>query len=320
MSEDQIYAKVIADSVSPDGVRLTTIEGRLHRFVLAEMNTHRVISKNSASSRAIPFVKQVARVEKSPAVPVVFPAEQKGMQGGDEVSYPETALEHWLGGSEDAITTARNLASENVHKSIVNRVLEPYQMHTIVCTATSWQNFFDQRCHPDAQPEIRVFAEAVQAAMAESTPKRLVEGEWHLPYIDAEDWEAVRQEKIQDVRNLGRSMYPEMVKISAARCARTSYETQDGKRDFHQDLALYDRLTNRQQDAAFAHSPIHWSPLEHVATPWPSNRQSIGIDFRGFDGKWHDVPTSHLPLVGNLLGWRSLRTEVETITGSVTHR
>ena len=51
----RISAKVIADSVSPKGIRLVTIECQFPRFILAQVNTHRVFSRNSASSRAIPI-------------------------------------------------------------------------------------------------------------------------------------------------------------------------------------------------------------------------------------------------------------------------
>lgn len=328
------YAKVIEDSISPDGVRLTTIEGKFRRFVLAEANTHRVISKNSASSRAIPFEKQVAKIREDLAYPEVWATEQKGMQGGPPLdeTYEEMARLVWEDAADEAIAYAKRLRDlfhvddeinggepVKVHKSIVNRLLEPFMWHTVVFTATAWENFFSQRCHEDAQPEIRVFAEMAQQAMDESKPKRLVEGEWHLPYIDSEDYEAARH-----LVGLGESMYPILAKVSAARCARVSYLTHDGRRDIREDLDLYAKLTDRQKDAIKAHSPIHWSPLEHVATPWPSNRQDPGTApwFVPLDGdkKMIRPQVGHLPKVGNLLAWRSLRTEVETVRGEVTYR
>lgn len=300
------YAKIIADSISPEGVRLTTLEVRFHRFVLAEMNTHRVISKNSASSRAIPLAKQLARVKEDPAIPVVFPAEQKGMQGGEALADQDDARRGWVRAAKDAAKHAQWIGEMGVHKSIANRVLEPFMHHTAVMTGTAWQNFFAQRCSPLAQPEIRVAAEMMREAYDASEPQRLAEGEWHLPYIQTEDL---------DVLGGGIDLpasWALAAQASAARCARVSYLTQDGKRDIKADLNLYERLTTAD--------PPHWSPLEHVATPWGSNRQSLGLDFQTSDGDWLDVPTSHLPKVGNLLGWRSLRTEVEAQKGAVTYR
>lgn len=306
----QTSAKVIADSISPLGVRLTTMEVCLHRFVLAELNTHRVFSRNSASSRAIPVEKQIERLLDGPAMPVEWPSEQKGMQGGPPLSPSATfqAQSTWDAAMRAAIRYVETLRSlhpgkERLHKSVVNRLLEPFMWHTVVITSTAWENFFALRLDPDAQPEIRVAAEAMKRAYDESTPRPLAEGEWHLPYVEAEDWKALTK-----LVPIGKSMYPEMTKISSARCARTSFLTQDGKRDVTEDLGLYDRLVTDRVDKG---KGIHWSPLEHVATPWAANRQTSGLGVMGVDGKDLIINTDHLPRVGNLLGWRSLRTEVE---------
>lgn len=328
------YAKIIADSISKEGVRLTTMEVRFHRFVLSEFNTHRVFSRNSASSRAIPFEKQVERLLADTAEPVVWPIEQRGMQGGEPIDEyaRKQAIREWNSAAQSAVKHAYRLrglgpeADQKVHKSVVNRLLEPFMWHTAVVTSTAWQNFFLQRRHEAAQPEIRVVAnaayEVMQDAYEGSEPRRLVEGEWHLPYVEGEDWDAVQKWFSEDLSNLGKSIYPVLTKISAARCARVSYLTQDGKRDFREDLNLYARLTDRQQDSIHAHSPIHWSPLEHVATPWPQNRQTLGVDFFPLDSEEPlvQVDTDHLPKVGNLLGWRSLRTEEEARLGEKTFR
>lgn len=297
------YAKIIADSVSPEGVRLTTFEVRFHRFVLAEFNTHRVFSRNSASSRAIPLAKQIQRIETGLAYPVAWPKEQKGMQGGEPVSDEWYARQVWAESAQAAIRQAGLLSQmpveggeEALHKSVVNRILEPFMWHTAVVTATAWDNFFAQRCSPLAQPEIRVAAEAMQTAYNESKPMELGTEEWHAPYISEAEWASTMDSD-------------DLVKIAAARCARVSYLTQDGKRDTDADLTLYDRLVTAQ--------PAHWSPLEHVATPWPQNRQ-VGPLYWG-PGNVSQTSTDHLPRVGNLLGWRSLRTEVETEQGRVTY-
>lgn len=249
-------ADVIRDSISPLGARLTTIEVTFHRFVLAEFNTHRVFSRNSASSRAIPFSKQVARVMESPAIPVEFPREQRGMQGGDLLEGDELfdAQEEWLRARSSAVQHATVLADMGVHKSVVNRLLEPFMWHTVIVTATDWQGFWDQRVSPLAQPEIRVAAEAMlYDAYEKSEPTLVQHGEWHLPYIDGYDVEEARSrfEPHEVTENLKR--------ICCARCARVSYLTHDGKRDFDKDLELFWRLVKA--------TPMHASPLEHVATP-----------------------------------------------------
>lgn len=260
-------ATVIADSVSPAGVRLTTIEVTLHRFVLAELNTHRVFSRNSASSRAIPVRKQLDRVVNDPALPVEFGANQRGMQAGEPLTGADhdAALAAWLEARDHAVAAVEQLQELGVHKQVTNRILEPFMWHTVIVTATEWDGFWEQRCSPLAQPEIRVAAEAMLAAYDESTPTELAMGQWHTPYLHDEDGDLDAETARQ---------------VSAARCARVSYLTHDGRRDIDKDLELYERLVTAR--------PPHWSPLEHVATPAEEGEHTLG----------------------NLRGWRQLRHEV----------
>ena len=237
-------ARVIADSVSPQGNRLTTLEVKLHRFVLSELNTHRAFSRNSASSRAIPVTRSLTMIAEEPAVPLRWPSAQKGMQGGPEIAATATARDIWLSARDDAVCAAERLLDLGVHKSVVNRLLEPYLPHTVVISATDWDGFWDQRCSPLAQPEIRAAAEAMRDAYVTSRPAEVGDGEWHLPYI----------------RDSERRLDDHIVRrVSAARCARTSYLTHDGRRDLDADLNLFDRLLEAD--------PPHASPLEHPATP-----------------------------------------------------
>ena len=252
------YAKVILDSISPTDKRVTTIEVKLHRFVLAEFNTHRAFSRNSASSRAIPLSKQIERVMEDPAIPVAWASEQKGMQGGDEIERTDIAESLWLRARNEAVNAAQGLANTDVHKSIANRLLEPFMWQTIICTATEWSGFWQQRCSPLAQPEIRVAAEAMREAYEASTPQELHYDEWHTPYIQPDE---LRLDT--EVRK----------RISAARCARVSYLTHDGTRSLDADLSLYNRLVTAE--------PPHWSPLEHVATPAGTNDSPPG-NLRGW--------------------------------------
>lgn len=249
-------AKVILDSISPVGDRLTTIEVSLHRYVLAEFNTHRVFSRNSASSRAIPYSKMRAKAVATPALPLSWPAEQSGMQGGAELEpdKQDFARRRWLHARDQAVKTADELHMAGIHKSVINRLLEPFLPHTIIVSATDYSNFFAQRCNPAAQPEIRVAAEAMREAYDSSTPQPLRYGQWHTPYITKDDW--------TEAYSLGLSVEEQtelFKKISVARSARVSYLTHDGVRDWDKDLDLFNRLVTAK--------PGHWSPLEHVATP-----------------------------------------------------
>ncbi len=307
-------ATVVADSISPEGVRLSTVEEVFWRPVLAERNTHKNQYGNSASSRAIPVEKTLRKFREEPAYPTSWPAEQPGMSGGAELSGEnlEDALRLWkdcqeyIGSSISDYLATHPDKSTRLHKSVINRLMEFGQWHTRVTTATAWQNFFDQRCHEDAQPEIQDVAILIRHAMEESTPMNVDNGEWHLPYIG------------DDEVDLLSSSWRVSARVSAARCARTSYETQAGVRDPHEDLRLYDRLITERVEAGL---PIHWSPLEHVATPDASNRQIEPLRYWDNFAQHHRViDCSHLPKTGALVGWRNLRTMEEANAEMVTFR
>lgn len=328
-ARDRIQARVIEDSISPAGIRLTTVEATIHRFVLAELNTHRTMSRNSESSRAVPFHKRLAKVREHPAIPASFPAEQRGMSGGAELEGEDLL---WATGMiediHDFIVHRTEKYVEDVpdkerrlHKSVLNRYLEPFLWHTVVITATEWEGFFEQRCHEAAQPEIRLAAEAIRAAMGGSNPEELDYGEWHMPYIQGEDWEAMREfcrKRMKDPTpvQLNRLVIDQLKRVSGARCARTSYVTHDGRRDVEDDLRLYGDLTLRDGSSPRRQpgNPVHWSPLEHPATPCRACEERLSLVDRDGYGKvsgpngrvfWlHDHP-------GNFRGWFQHRHELD---------
>lgn len=255
-----IQAKVIADSVSPEGYRLTTLECTFHRFILSEFNTHRKFSRNSASSRAIPVNKIIEQVLSDPAIPIKFPQEQPGMSGTkDEVHLRYKAEQRWRGAAIQAAKSATSLSILKVHKSVVNRLLEPFMWHTVVVSSTDWDNFFNQRISPDAQPEINDLAEKMQSALRASVPQRVGKGEWHLPYVTEHE---------HNYYDIGTRQA-----LSVARVAGVSYNRLGKTRELEADLKLYDRLLSA--------TPPHWSPFEHVATP--SEFVVPGHDLGNFD-------------------------------------
>lgn len=263
-----IEAKVLADSVDPWGVRLTTLQIRFPRFLLAELNTHRMLSRNSASSRAIPVSKQASNVLADPFVPERWGANQRGMQAGAPiVGWRATAATLvWRALVLGSVLGAKALARLGVHKQWANRPLEPYAWQTAIVTATEWANFFALRNHPDAQPEFHALAATMQRAIRESRYKYLEEGEWHLPLVP--DFEELR----------GKYLTSEIARISCARCARVSVLTHDGKRDPEADLGLAAKL---QGDG-------HMSPFEHAAVVGsregqrkrPSNFRGLWVQYR----------------------------------------
>lgn len=239
-------SRVVCDSLSPEGVRLVTLELTFPRIVLAEFNTHRVFSRNSASSRAIPVEKVLKRVKDDPFIPVYWGKNQKGMQAEEELGPVETehAVEQWLDARDLAVSKVERMLEIGVHKQIANRLLEPFLWHTVIVTSTEWDNWDGLRISKEAQPEIRMIAEMAFASRDSSWPEQLVAGQWHLPFVD--DVGALRAAGMQT---------NDIVKVCAGRCARVSYMTHDGKRDPLADISLCERLLSNG----------HMSPLEHPA-------------------------------------------------------
>lgn len=286
--------KVIADSVSPAGKRITTLQLRYWRAIHAEFMTHRVFSRNASSSRAIPVSKMIEQVHNDPAGPIHWGRNQSGMQALEELAGHDLAVVKatWRGTAETAAHQAKIMASYGAHKQIVNRLLEPFQYISVVVTATEWDNFFALRCHPDAQPEIQELAYCMREAMGQSTPKLLQPGEWHLPYVGNTD-----QSNIQGANDYDLSR-DELIalsrKISAARCCRVSYLKHDEHAStIEEDLNLCEKLAGAV--------PIHASPFEHQASP----------DELVPCGEVRPV-WRHSELHGNFVGWVQYRKLIET--------
>jgi hypothetical protein len=295
-------AKVIADSVSTQGHRLTTVEATYPRFVHSELMTHRRFSRNAASSRAIPVAKSITRAQDTPAYPVHWGAEKPEMQPGDALEGEDLrkAKGIWGLARGDGARHAQRLTEIGLHKSLVNRIIEPWSWITTIITATEWVNFFAQRAtsHTElAQPELARIADMIEAVIKGSKPTTMVEGDWHLPYIDAQDWATAKRltKKPTDATDMLR-------KVSVARCARVSLLNHDGTRELPADVGLYDKLVSA--------TPMHASPLEHVATPDQTNVHLVAVwDRRVKPAK--KVGEHPEPLLGNLLGWAQLRHMVE---------
>lgn len=245
-------AKIIADSINGSGDRLTTFVLEFHRYILPEFNTHRAFSRNGSSSRAIPIAKNIKQVRDLNLYPIHWGANQKGMQAYEEVDpvIQVLATGAWNEAREACIKSAERLIDLGIHKQVANRLLEPFNTITMVVTATDYQNFFEQRCHPSAQPEIQALAIAMREAYNTSEPHELIAGEWHIPYAaDEVDY----QLSLEDC-----------IKVATARCARVSYSQHNTKGiNLQKDLELHDRLLSS--------NPPHLSPFEHCAEAMPSS-------------------------------------------------
>ena len=288
-----ISAKIIADSYNVlQDSRITTFELVYPRFIHGELMTHRVFSRNAASSRAIPIDKVIELVVTSPAMPVHWGANQAGMQAKEEIVSKDLAKLLWLNSRDSAVANARLLQTAGLHKQIVNRVLEPFQLMKTIVTSTQWNNWFWLRDHEDAQPEIAELAAVMSIAYDANEPEILVEGEWHVPYVNT----------IID-RYRGRLYLDENDKyvtveearmISASCCAQVSYRKNDGS--LEKASMVFDRLINSV--------PVHASPVEHIATPIPYT--SDAMDYFGIEGVTH-INKDGVPFSGNLHGWIQFR-------------
>ena len=262
-----ITAKIIADSVNPAGNRITTYILTFNRWILAELNTHRAFSRNTASSRAIPVEKMIKMAQENPAMPVFWGKNQAGMQSKEELVGNEllNAKEAWLRARDRAVESAKELLACGMHKQYANRAIENFLYVKTILTGTEFENFFALRAHADTQPEFQDLAYKMLDIYQLSEPKKLKEGEWHIPFGDnmneqrLVDCDAFEKETEGMALGLGDG-YKDYIslfkmKIATARCARISYLNFEGKDDYNKDIELHDILKESG----------HWSPFEHCA-------------------------------------------------------
>jgi len=278
-SQDNINVKIIADSIAPNNCRLITMQWTYPRFIHSEIMTHRKLSKNSASSRAIPLKKMIERVQKNPVFPIHWGKNQKGMQASEELELEQklNAAEQWMAARDAAIIKAIELEHIGIHKQIGNRLLEPWMWITIIVSATNFENLFALRCHPAAEPHFQNLAYKVRNEIDNSKPTNLNWGEWHLPLYGVNG--GMPADYLED--NAGEYLKP--AQISAGRCARVSYLTHDGKRDIKEDIRLYEQLSNSV--------PLHASPFEHPAKAVDPNNNKL--DWGNFDPGWFQFRKMH---------------------------
>jgi len=253
-----IEVKILLDSTNPYGNRLTTFLLTYPRFIHCELLTHRIFSRNSASSRAIPVQKMIDRVNLLPAEPIYWGKNQKGMQANEELDEKTIyeAWQWWMDAKDSAIYHAERLIELGVHKQIANRLLEPFAHMETLVSSTEFGNFFNLRAHPDAQPEFQELAHIMLEHYENSLPVLLQPGEWHIPFTDA---------LLDDNIPLENKL-----KVATARAARISYLNHEGKIELEKDYKLHDDL----RDSG------HWSPFEHCAVAM-DNSESYG-NFTGF--------------------------------------
>lgn len=273
-----ITAQVIADSISESGTRITTFEIEVPRIIWSEFMTHRVFSRNAASSRAIPVETFIKLIDVNPAMPSHWGQNQSGMQAKGEVDDPNLAEALWVNASKDAIKSAQAMHKIGLHKQVANRPLEPYQHMKAVVTSTTYDNWFWLRNHEDADPTIHALANTMLAAYTDSTPRLLLAGEWHMPYYFDGFWSEHSNGK--DIHGF---TLDEALKISSSCTAQVSYRKLDDS--LEKATMVYGRLVDS--------SPPHFSPTEHQASPMEVSNWRID------EGSWEDGVT-HMDRTGDL--------------------
>ncbi len=288
-----IKATIIADSIS-NGSRITTFELEYPRWIHAEILTHRLFSRNAASSRAIPVSKTAKQVKSNPERPIIWGTNKPGMQSTGEITGTKLLLVKavwnataWLAGSSSIL-----LSKLGLHKQWANRVAEYAQTYKVVVTSTEFDNFFHLRKHKDAQPEIKELAELMYVAVKLNDPTLLKEGEWHLPYITtkfSDDNTIIYSSNGVDLT------LEEAQQVSASCCAQISYRQLDVS--LEKAKKIFIMLIKAEV--------IHASPFEHLATPITNKDNFISVE------DW-DEGVTHVDKYGefwsgNLRGWIQYR-------------
>ena len=333
-----ISASILADSINKNKNRLTTFELEYPRFIHSEFMTHRQLSRNAASSRAIPVTKMIDNIVNNTAMPIHWGRNKKGMKADIEnnlsVEYPSNIFPYnestnlydrelvWNFARDNAIEASLCFSNAKYHKQIVNRLTEPFQMIKVICTATEYDNFFYLRCHTDAQPEIKELATIMYELYNNNKPKYLHDGDWHLPYIDDNTWnECVKYFNEQDLnkRDINKKSINEkglneqdlnkkglniknIDPLEYAKKVSASCCAQVSYRNL--DLSIPKALNI--YNMLVQNTPVHASPFEHQATPITQE------DIKSFNSK---TPNTHITHVdsknkywsGNFKGWTQYR-------------
>lgn len=297
-----ISATILADSLNPIAQkRITSFELEYPRYIHAEVLTHRLFTRNAASSRAIPVKKKFKQIWSDPVIPIKFGLNKSGMQSSEEMTGIRAKATKfvWKFAAKVACIFAWTLMKLNLHKQWAGRLLEPFERYKIVLTSTEYANWDWLRDHEDAQPEIRELARVMLEARKQSNPIKLNPGEWHLPYIHTQRSLTGEIEYLVD----GNKVDLETAKkVSAAACAQVSYRILNLSLEKARDI--FKKLIESK--------PCHASPTEHQATPmWGRDGLAYAVSSRNYEKGITHIRIGMLEgcnlWSGNLCGWIQYR-------------
>lgn len=292
MYGSQIDAKILADTISTNGARITTFEVLCPLHAHVHMLTHRAFSRNAQSNRAIP--SKIVIKDRAVYVPSFWGKNKKGMSPkGEEITGLKKVLAIIIWNSTSMVCklSVRLLSALGLHKETANRLISPFLMVNSIITATDFDNFFNLRISEHAQHDISILATKMKKLLDESAP---VISNVHAPLVhDREKEELYEYAKsiysTYDISGGRMKLYAIanrifnniIVQAVVGRCARVSYSTHNGFIDINKDINLHDLLLKDR----------HMSPFEHVAV-------ASGCDDRH----------------ANLKGWYSYRSNIERLS------
>lgn len=213
---------------------------RFPKLFLAEFNTHRVLSRNAASSRAIPTLTMLEQVKNDPFVPCEPGANGKGMFATQQISQSDLNRfqSFWLKRRDETVRAVEQewiqQGMPSIHKQAINRLLEPFLRVSIVATSNAWSSVLVQRLSRTAQPEFRRIAQQIADQLYTLKPSS---NALHLPFVDTTaEMDRVAQVvsalymqthvtgvfKRDALREQLKQIAPALCR-SVARCARVSY-------------------------------------------------------------------------------------------------
>ena len=332
MNKTQIHAEIVAHSLSPQGDELISVLATFPRIILAEINTHRMLSKNTSSSRAIPFKKMVEAIQNDPFIPIAWQENHSGMQGNKYLN-PNTvshlaANKAWLRARDSAVKEAKELNDEkmaNVTKQLCNRLLEPFMWTTMLITGSKegWDNFFNLRC-----PQYHYLFEFFKSRkeILKASKNGLYNDGRKLSDFTELDWLKVNAgqaeihlmdlaEKIYDTMNestpkqlkAGEWHIPmisdlesvklstdEQIKLSVGRAANTSYTViGDGKElTLEQAVKIHDKCKELNHSSVFEHCARVPSQYEYD-TSLKVEEKGWFRNYKGFKSYRHIIETNN---------------------------
>ena len=290
-----IKAEIVAHSLSPQGDELISVLCTFPRIILAEVNTHRMLSKNTSSSRAIPFKKMVEAIKNDPFIPIAWQKEHTGMQGYDYFNVEESKINRqvWLEARDSAVENAQQIHNYEITKQLANRLLEPFMWTTMLITGSreGWENFFNLRCpqynwqnegnfkswkdlvksHFNNGASRNWIDELEQSTTLERLQNNKGQAEIHMMALAECIYDAINESTplelesgawhipFEDKLSGNNLSLEEMIKCSVAMAAHTSYTIVGGEavKSYEKWIELHDKL--------IAYDPPHSSPMEHCA-------------------------------------------------------